>query len=218
MGEIELECFRTKKELQNYLISQGLDASDKAIENLKKQYKNIDLNANNNNLSMQQLDEVAGGLEAFVFDAKNGENINHENTRHKNGCMPVVCEFNDCKIVLMPNGNAEFNVYCVRVDDLENGRINFNQFRNEEHLCPMGSDEYYTALAVSKMALGDFYSDRMNVYGNKLGEKLTAEGQFIMDLPLENVANSDTDIPLTPVIDYDQPNGVPQEPDSCTLL
>lgn len=54
-----IETLRTKEELIEYLTSQSLDASDEAIESLKEQYKNNEINTSN--LNLQQLESIAGG-------------------------------------------------------------------------------------------------------------------------------------------------------------
>lgn len=54
-----LEELRTKDEFKKYLMYLGINVSDEQIDDLKKQYKNIKVD--NNKLTMDQLDNIAGG-------------------------------------------------------------------------------------------------------------------------------------------------------------
>lgn len=55
-----LETFRTKKELVNYFKKIGQDITEEEIEALKQSYAKAE--ANGNTLTLQQLNDVAGGL------------------------------------------------------------------------------------------------------------------------------------------------------------
>lgn len=55
---------RNKKELQEYLLTNGLDASDETIEILREQYKNKE--KDDNVLTTQQLRDVAGGENVYI--------------------------------------------------------------------------------------------------------------------------------------------------------
>ena len=56
----ELEDLRTKEELINYFKAMGKNITEEEIDALKKSYEQAQ--ENNSTLTMQQLDDVAGGL------------------------------------------------------------------------------------------------------------------------------------------------------------
>lgn len=56
---------RNKEELQQYLLANGLDASDETIEILREQYENKE--KDDNVLTTQQLRDVAGGYDVFLM-------------------------------------------------------------------------------------------------------------------------------------------------------
>lgn len=65
-----IESLRDKEELKDYLISQGLNASEEIIANLKKQYESRQLNQSK--LSLSQLDDIAGGSCLAFVECENG--------------------------------------------------------------------------------------------------------------------------------------------------
>lgn len=59
-----LENLRTKEEVAEYFKTQGIEITEEEIENLKQQYSSEKLNENE--LTPNQLDKIAGGLIIFV--------------------------------------------------------------------------------------------------------------------------------------------------------
>lgn len=162
-NELKLTEFRTKEELKDYLLSKGIDVSDDAIENLKKQYKNKQIVRNA--LTMQELDDVAGGAEVYIFETKSKK-------------LNVEVSF---------NGKQEFRVYLVNDDYIINGRLDLEACKNNNEIF-MDSREYNIALTTAKnKVLEKFGPDVDDLDENGPNGDLVKEGKYINGLTLQQV-------------------------------
>lgn len=75
-----IESLRNRYEIISYFRKQGIEISQTEIDNLKKQYENLKINENY--LTMQQLDQVAGG---HIFLIKDTTGIHAVSTHEGDG-------------------------------------------------------------------------------------------------------------------------------------
>lgn len=63
---MNIEELRTKEEVINYFLNKGINITDEQLEDLKKKYNNK-TQKNQKQLSLQQLDNIAGGWPGFYY-------------------------------------------------------------------------------------------------------------------------------------------------------
>lgn len=104
---MELKDLRTKEELINYFKALGKNITEEEIEILKQSYKQAE--ENNSTLTMQQLDDVAGGILMVLHHVSNQEGVkealleNHKgqlfdtHATERFGEKPIIAQFIDDK-------------------------------------------------------------------------------------------------------------------------
>lgn len=182
-NELKLTEFRTKEELKKYLLSKGLDASDDAINNLKKQYS--DEKITNSTLNMQELNDVAGGTRAFIFTGNRESYVKVEEGKFRPGVS--YDEQNDFTYVILPNREKGLDVYYVPELELRNGYFDFDAIADKR--CPIDNmtEEYLDALGVARQFIFKFNDQGKNIYGrNESSTQLTREEQALIDFRISN--------------------------------
>ena len=204
MGDLQiLEELRTKGEVLNYFKQLGKNITEEELTAIKQSYEKAQ--ESSGALTMQQLDDVAGGAEVY-FTEEYGEHNEQKGLEHKqlrqNGeplgiflskIISVDYRGVNYAALVLPDGREHLDVHYLNASvDLGNiDSIN----SSEAYVRPEGrSDAYNIAILAAKSALEDRVvlkdGSVVSIFGTE-GDFRSKEEQYIANLKLTETDNEE---------------------------